>query len=207
MRREMPMLVAGLSGLIVLLGFFFEKLLPFAFSWSKELTAWGTIVSAFAMGLAAANLIVIHSKRLTLKNPNWYNSAALLLTMALMVYAGVFAGQKSYIWNVLFGSLMAPLGNAMFSLLIFFIASASFRAFRARNVEATILLLAGVLVLLGRAPVGELISGYFPRGADWLMNVPNIAGNRAILIGAAIGTVATGLRLLLGIDRGYLGGE
>ncbi|MCL5039724.1 MAG: hypothetical protein M1299_07900, partial [Firmicutes bacterium] len=86
-------------------------------------------------------------------------------------------------------------------------ASASFRAFRARNVEATILLLAGVLVLLGRAPVGELISGFFPRGADWLMNVPNIAGNRAILIGAAIGTVATGLRLLLGIDRGYLGGE
>ncbi|MCL5038993.1 MAG: hypothetical protein M1299_04075, partial [Firmicutes bacterium] len=163
MRRELPMLVAGLSGLIVLLGFFFEKLLPFVFSWSKELTAWGTIVSAFAMGLAAANLIVIHSKRLTLKNPNWYNSAALLLTMVLMVYAGVFAGQKSYIWDVLFGNLMAPLGNAMFSLLIFFIASASFRAFRARNVEATILLLAGVLVLLGRAPVGELISGFFPR--------------------------------------------
>jgi len=201
------MLVAGLSGLIVLLGFFFENLLPWAFNWSKELTAWGTIVSAFAMGLAAANLILIHGKRLTFKNPNWYNSAALLLSMALMVYAGIFAGQKSYLWKLLFDNLMAPLGNAMFSLLIFFIASASFRAFRARNVEATILLIAGVLVLLGRAPVGEMISSYFPVGADWLMNVPNVAGNRAILIGAAVGTVATGLRLLLGIDRSYLGGE
>jgi hypothetical protein len=207
MRKEVPIAIAAIAGFVVLFEYFFSAGVPVAKTWATSLQNWGTVVSAFAMGLAAANLLVIHGRRLRAQNPEWYNSAALVLGMAVMAAAGIFGGDKSKLWQFLFSKFFVPAGAAMFSLMIFFIASASRRAFRARNLEAAVLLLAGILVMLGRAPIGELISQQLPKSADWLMKVPNLAGNRGILIGAALGMVATGFRVLVGIDRAYLGGE
>ena len=100
-----------------------------------------------------------------------------------------------------------PCNATMFALLAFFIASAAFRAFRARNTEAALLLGAAIIVLLGRAPIGRLISDRLPEITNWIIDVPNNAGRRAILIGAALGAIVTGLRVLLGMERQHVGGE
>jgi hypothetical protein len=102
----------------------------------------------------------------------------------------------------------------MFAMLAFYVASASYRAFRARNFQATLLLVAAFLVLSGRVLFDELVFGFLP--ADWkvlstvsdfIMNVLNTAGMRAILIGIALGIVSTSLRIILGIERSHLGSE
>ncbi len=103
----------------------------------------------------------------------------------------------------------------MYALLAFFIASASYRAFRAKNVDATILLTAAGIILLGRTFLGALITSWMPESlsffkidnlAIWLMTFPNTAGQRAIMIGIALGVVSMSLRIIVGIERSHLGG-
>jgi hypothetical protein len=100
----------------------------------------------------------------------------------------------------------------MFSMLAFFVGSASYRAFRARNLHATLLLLSGFLVMGGRVPLLDRISGaftdtpIFSNLANWIMNYPNSAGQRAILIGIALGIMSSSLRVILGIERSHVGG-
>ena len=66
--------------------------------------------------------------------------------------------------------------------------------------------------MLGRVPVGDLISGFMPAGwrlsdlASWVMNFPQSAGQRAIMIGIGLGIVSTSLRVILGIERSHIGG-
>ena len=99
----------------------------------------------------------------------------------------------------------APMAGTMFSLLAFFVASAAFRAFKARTKEATLLLTAAFLVMLGRVSIGQAIWPTFSDIAGWIMNVPQTAGQRAIQIGAALGLVSSSLRILLGLEQSYLG--
>jgi hypothetical protein len=99
----------------------------------------------------------------------------------------------------------------MFALLAFFVASASYRAFRARNKEATLLLISGFLVMLGAVPIGEILSipGVFSVAevSDFIMNVPVMSVQSGIMIGVALGVISTSLRLILGIERSHLGGD
>jgi len=105
----------------------------------------------------------------------------------------------------LYKYVYAPMAGTMFSLLAFFVASAAYRAFKARTKEATLLLVAAFLVMLGRVSIGEAIWPKFGDIAGWIMNVPQTAGQRAIQIGAALGLVSSSLRILLGLEQSYLG--
>lgn len=116
-------------------------------------------------------------------------------------------GLEGRVFTWLYDYVFDPCNSTMFALLAFFIASAAFRAFRARNVEAALLLGAAILVMLGRVPIGSLISESFPYISDWLVDVPNNAGRRAIMMGAALGAVATSLRVILGLERSHLGAD
>jgi len=115
--------------------------------------------------------------------------------------------------NWVFKYMYSPLQATMFSLLAFFIASAAFRAFRMRTVEAGVLLTAGVLVMFGRVPLGQFDWGItetyfgFDTIMNWIMNVPMTAAMRGILMGAAMGVIVMGLKVILGIERSYMGGD
>ena len=106
-----------------------------------------------------------------------------------------------------FDNILVSLHATMFSLLAFFIASAAYRAFRARNVMASLLLIAALVVMSRFNPYLEPIFGEtgHPRLSNWLMNVPNLAAQRAIVMGVGLGMVATALKVVLGIERNYMG--
>lgn len=119
-------------------------------------------------------------------------------------YFNVFQWLYEYVYT--------PLQATMFSLLAFYMASAAFRAFRARTIEGTLLLGAAFLVMIGRTSVGYWLNTKFcwmafPEIQEWIMSVPTTAGQRAVMIGAALGVISASLRMLLGLEQTYLGGE
>jgi hypothetical protein len=116
-------------------------------------------------------------------------------------------GPDGRVYTWIYEHVFAPCNATMFALLAFFVASAAFRAFRARNAEAALLLVSAIIILIGRAPMGRSIHPYLPEIADWMLTIPNNAGRRAIMMGAAIAAVATGLRVILGLERSHLGAD
>ena len=90
-------------------------------------------------------------------------------------------------------------------LVSLFITSAAYRAFRARNAETTVLLVAAVIVMLGDTPLGSL---WPPLGAftGWLIRTPVTGAYRAIQMGATLGALAMALRIVFGIERTHVGG-
>ena len=128
-------------------------------------------------------------------------------------WSGNYREQGSPFWW-LYEYAFKPLTATMFAMLAFYVASAAFRAFRAKNVEATLLLGTAFIILLGRTFAGVLLTSWLPDMLSGLridnltvtiMSVFNTAGNRAIMIGIALGIASTSLRVLLGVDRSYLG--
>lgn len=222
MKREFPLLITFFTGIILIIAFFIPHK-PFS-DFSDIVQNWTIIIFAFAIILGILNLVIINLKKLFKMAPGWGYSIVLLLGFLVTSVMGIGWGMKADSpFNFIFEYFYTPLSATMFALLAFFIASAAFRAFRAKSFEAFLLLLAAFIVMLGRVPLGNMIHqiassipfiGDFlgsylniPRWADWIMDIPNVAGQRAILLGAALGAISASLKILLGIERSYLGGE
>jgi hypothetical protein len=175
------------------------------------------IVVAFGIVLGGANLLRVNLEAVVKRKSGWPYRLVLILGLVTTVLIGLIEGRDFQAAGTrstwIYDQLYSPMSSAMFALLAFFIASAAFRAFRIRTPEAGLLALAAFLVMLGRVPIGNALTSGLPEAlqlghvAEWIMRVPQSAANRAILIGAALGVMATGLRVILGIERSYLSGE
>jgi uncharacterized membrane protein len=176
------------------------------------------ILAAFALVLALGSLLKVHADKIRRKKVNWQYSWVLILAFIVSSIIGLFGGVAgtgllptsfgSFPFDIqtLYENIIIPLASSMFALLAFFMASASYRAFRARSSEATLLLVAAFIVMIGFLPVASNISTKLPAFAQWVLNVPNVAGQRGVLFGIALGAVATSLKIILGIERAWLGG-
>ena len=169
------------------------------------------IIGSFAIILSVALLSRLHVRRVQ-RQTRVIESSVLLICMwatigwgLFMLFAyGVSPTVEPTIMNI-FNAIVSPGDSTIYAILAFFIASAAYRAFRARSVEATILLVAGIVVMLGQAPIGESIWGWIPGMSSWILNVPNKASSRVILLSAILATSALYVRILLGYERGWMG--
>ena len=199
-RREIWITITAICGLLVIFEYFFA--IQAAKDISVLIQGWAVTIAGFAVGIGLVNLGVIHIKRFTRRDANWYLSGWLVFVMLLVVVLGLTLTPSSPTYTWIFQNVYAVVGPTMWSLLGFYIASASFRALRARTLEAGLLLVSAVLLMLVQAPVGALIP-YVPSIAYWIRDVPNTAGMRAIILGTAVGAIGLGIRTLLGQERGY----
>ncbi|MFM7200430.1 MAG: hypothetical protein ACKO6N_06545 [Myxococcota bacterium] len=214
MKRLVPLIVSFIVG-ILMVGEFFIPHYQYHLL-TAEIQGWGALIASAAFLLGLVNLLQSNAPVIVSRGPDWGYKLLMVLALLLTLVVGFLGGANrlSYLpFKLVNDYIFTPLNATMFALLAFYIASAAFRAFRARNFEATLLLTAAVIVMLGRVPLGDLISNavfggdYLGHFMNWIMDVPNNAARRAILIGSALGAMATGLRIILGIERSHLGGD
>ncbi|MBW6513400.1 MAG: hypothetical protein K0B87_01425 [Candidatus Syntrophosphaera sp.] len=230
MKKNVPLILAFISGMLILVAGFIPHY-PFAML-EETLTNWFMIISSFAILLGQSSLIQANVTRVARRSPNWQYHLAGLISFGLMVAfgllwgmehtPGIFGHGEAVVRNLgikpfdyVFEYAYMPLSATMFALLAFYIASAAYRAFIIRSFESNLLMITAVIVMLGRTSFATLLTSWIPQSwsflrlpeiTDFIMQYPNTAAQRAILISASLGIVGASLRIILGIERSYLGG-
>jgi hypothetical protein len=197
-------IVAILAGGLVLLGYLLPGLLG---GLRSQLVQWAIILAAFALLLGIFNLASVHWKRVITPNGGLNNlySAVLLLSLVLTILLVSISGPTSF-WSIwLVNTFQVPVEASLMAVLAVVLVCAAARLL-SRRMHWTSLLFLGVvvLVLLGTAPllfIGEV--SFLSSLRQWLAGVPALAGARGLLLGVALGTIAAGLRILMGVDRPY----
>lgn len=259
MKREIPLAITFIAGVLLVIALFVPHS-PFG-NLESRFNDWYIIVAGFTMILGIDSLLLHHYRKISRKKSGWPYSIALIVSFAITLFWGFYSGTRagspfapaSSFLKYFYSFIFVPLQSTMFALLSFFIASAAYRAFRATRFNATLLLIAAGLVMIGRVPQGRLAAPYlfgaalligaififrkgvreigyrrllwyifgfillgaiYPLGrlflvwlpdiAGWIMNVPQLAAKRGIFIGVALGSIAMSMRIILGIERGYL---
>jgi len=282
-----------LVGILLIATYF----IPLTETYGADAMEMFIILAAAAMVLGAGNLLILNLAKISNRQPGWGYAVITLLAFFVTLIIGMFKigalptpnapgnawtapvvqEGTPFWWIYQYG--LVPLTATMFAMLAFYIASAAFRAFRAKNLEATLLLGTAFIVLLGQVYAGVWLTSFLPDLASYsatfpedvrqfvtavgmqidggaslaavtydgvafaamspdhqalasevnahltnwsyqllnglrlenltqvILDVPQKAGNRAIMIGIALGIVSTSLKVILGVDRSYLGSE
>jgi hypothetical protein len=230
-KRNLPLILAFLTGILVVVSEFIPHR-PFSMM-ITTLQDWFMIISGFAILLGQISLFQSNLAKIQNKESGWIFYLAGLLSFILMLVVGLLWGTQEYKgmaghgvalqaklgskpFDYLFDYAFMPLSATMFSLLAFFIASAAYRAFIIRSFESNLLMITAVIVILGRTSFGGMLTSWLPESlkfwhlpnlSDFIMEFPNSAAQRAIMISAALGIIGSSLRIILGIERSYLGGD
>jgi len=218
MKRKIPLLIVLIGGII---GIIFQYI-PHEFmqSLSDAVLDYLRVVGFFALPLGMASIILVHTSKIKRKAPHWGYSFIVLGSITAMLFFGFVFGTDRFdarignyglntIYMFLFQHVQITIEATMFSLLAFYISSAAYRAFRAKRFEATLLLVSALIVMLGQVSVGQMIpfiGDYIPKLSHWIMNQPNMAAKRGVLLGVGLGILGTSLKIIFGIERAYLGG-
>lgn len=207
MKTQIPLLLCAVAGLFMVAQYFIPAWIPLY----NRVTDYIQIVTAFSIVLGVASVIHRHAGRLqkhgreAKRHKDWPYSLAAVVGMIVMIVAGIGWGRdQDSIFQKIFNSILLPVQATMFALLAFYLASAAFRAFRTRSVDATVLLITALIVMIGRLDDLGIIK--MPEISQWILrDGPNLWSKRAILLGVGLGMASTALKVVLGIERTYLG--
>ncbi len=184
MKRSIPLAIVMVGGILFMIQYF----IPHQYSQTlfDYYTEWAPIIGAFALVLGVGSLTRLHSHKIKRKAKNWQYSYVVLLPLYLVPIFALFlpesigggimetmggARTTQGVFDFTYINIQIPIQATMFSLLAFYIASAAFRAFRAKSALATVLLVAAVIVMLGQVPIGELLGKWFPKIGLWILSL------------------------------------
>ena len=204
MARLFPQIICGFFGIVLFVLYFLKA--PSAKSLYLTITSdYWQIIFAFALIVGVVSFIRVNIKKAANLSESPYVITGLLGLFAMPVMALLWGikGDSPFMW--VFENVQVPLQATVFALLAFFVASASLRGFKARSVPATILLVSALIALLSRSDIFGWFGNSALEFAEWVRSYPSMSARRGILIGIGLGSVTTSLRVILGIERTWLG--
>ena len=208
-RRQIPLVLTFIVGLIISFDWFIK--------WQplQDLTStimnFQSVMSAFMLGFAGVNLLILHSSRIrrNLSDNKMFDailSVILLGCLALWTIIGIAFGYQHPTYKWLYDTFNLPLSSTAYAATLFYLASATYRVLRARSVETSLLLIVGVVTILANMPIVVTYLPFLIVARTWIADILVKSSYRAITIGVGLGGIMTGVRTLLAMETGYLGG-
>ncbi|HNB35386.1 MAG TPA: hypothetical protein PK414_04155 [Anaerolineales bacterium] len=202
--RFFTAVIAITVGILVLLGYF----LPEAAVYQSFLLDWAVILAGGAALVGVFNLLTVHFDKIRRRETGSVYSALLILSLVVTIVIGTFLGpQHPIVRNIFLNGVIIPVEATLMGLLAITLLYAAVRMLRKRaDMMGIFFILAASVIFLGSAtlPFGDVpVIGTWIR--PWVSQILALGGARGILIGVALGTLTTGLRVLAGVDRPYGG--
>jgi hypothetical protein len=203
--RVLTAAIAMASGLIVLLGYFNPLNMDVLTQLRIMLTDWAIIIGAMAVLIGIANLIFVQMDRIRARQKNSIYGVLLILSLMVTFGLGLVFGPDHQFMRVAVDAVIVPVEASLMAILAVTLVYASIRLLRRRaDVMTVIFLLVAVIFMIAIMP-----TPLGPIPGDWLIiqfaGMFSRGGARGLLIGIALGTLLTGIRVLFGIDRPYGG--
>ena len=202
--RQINVALLFVSALLMITTYFFN--IPLLSSLATFVQTSVSIIASFTLGLGALNLLVITYRQVKARDVNAVLAVWSIVIMLAMIATGLIPplmNSPQFLW--LYNNVQAPTDSTMYAMMVFFVASAAFRAFRARTKESFIMLVMGFFVIFLNAPIGVAIWEGFPVVGNWIQNYPMAGASRGFGIGVALGGIGISLRILLGYERSLTG--
>jgi hypothetical protein len=219
----LPVAVAVIVGIVTLAGYFItyqaaqnlQTGILFTLASLENAILRGAIfLSCIALLIGVINLSRVHlRKTLTGRTGGAYSLVLLFtlwITFAIVLYTEFYYGPQNLATAWIVRYIQVPLEASLSALIVFVLLVGGARLlFRRRNLASFLFLASALLVLLAAVPLPNLPSSVLgpvdsARGlAVSALMVLAGGGGRGILLGMALGAAATGLRVLMGIDRPY----
>lgn len=204
--RILTAVVAMASGFIVLLGYFFP--LDALTQLRIMLTDWAVIIAAMAVLVGIANLIFVQMDKIRKREKNSIYGTLLALSLIGTFGLGLVFGPENQLMRMAVDAVIVPVEASLMAILAVTLVYASIRLLRRRaDVMTVIFLLIAIifLVLIMPTPFGPLFGDELNGFVLQTLGMFSHGGARGLLIGIALGTLLTGIRVLFGIDRPYGG--
>lgn len=206
MKRQLPIFLVFLTGMIMVIQYF----VPHAnsellFEYANDFVI---VIGILSLPIGIFSLLKGTVQKATRDPKERLYAIITLAGFLAMVLSGLqreWTTDAAGLHRRLFSNVLTPAQSTLFSMLAFYIASAAYRAFRVRTALAAVLLLTAFVVMLRILPLPGALGEMNSAAVRWILETPNLASKRAIIIGVALGAVAYSMKILLGIERSYMG--
>jgi hypothetical protein len=207
LRRRIPLYLGFIFAFVLIYDFYFTPGKAFISPIASEFVKWGGIILQMAGLIGSISVFLLHATRVR-REKKLFNKAAsawALVMFTISFSLGMLYGQASeaYLW--VYDTVVANGRATVYGLMCFILLSVTWRAYRARTFESTVLMITGLFALLNNTPAATATWKGFADIGAWLLSIPSKGASLALLTGLAIGGILTGLRTILGAERG-LGG-
>lgn len=200
--RILTAALAIAAGLIVLLGYFYPAQLE---PLRLVLLEWGIIIAGVAVLVGIFNLVAVQMERIRTRPSHSLYSGLLIISLVATFGFGLILGPNHPYMRLSMDAIIMPVEASLMAILVVTLIYASIRLLRRRRDVLSVVFLAAAvlfLILLMPTPLGPVPGD---RALLDFMSMFSHGGARGLLIGIALGTLLTGLRVLMGVDRPYGG--
>ncbi|HQO09781.1 MAG TPA: hypothetical protein PLK90_08040 [Clostridiales bacterium] len=202
MKKEIPILIGFFATIGWYLEFFFAG--TFFENWKMFFTTGFRSVAIVGLLVGIVSVLRVNYSKIKYNNDRWYSVYQMSIIALMIIFASLRGVSPGTPFDVMFYYGFSPLDATVFSLLAFYVASAAYRSFKIKSVESAFLLVAAILIMLSKMPLGEAMWDKIPVIGEWIMDGPTSAGKRAILFGAFLGGLTMMIRIAFGLEKSHL---